>query len=55
MTDREIEINAILRMIDVMLERANLTLSTREGVPVIIKDEKTGKLYGIVKEGGQHE
>lgn len=53
MEDRELEINAVLRMIDVMLERANLTLTTREGVPVIIKDEKTGKLYGIVRESEQ--
>ena len=51
MTERENEINAILNMVQAILTEAELVITTKERVPLLVKDETTGKLYGMNETG----
>lgn len=55
MSEREQEISTVLQIVANILSDAELTLGTRNGSPVIVKDETTGKLYGILKAGEHHD
>ena len=55
MNEREQEISTVLQIVANILSDAELTLGTRNGSPVIVKDETTGKLYGILKAGEHHD
>lgn len=50
MTDRELEINATMKIIERMLKSSKLTLASHNGV-VVVKDETNGKHYGICDGG----
>lgn len=50
MTDREVEINTTMKIIERMLKSAKLTLTSHKGV-MVVKDGTNGKNYGICDGG----
>lgn len=53
MPEREREINTILTMVRTILLEAKLTITTKEEVPLLVKDKTTGELYAFIKKEQQ--
>lgn len=53
MTEREREINTILTTVRAILLEAKLTITTKEKVPLLVKDKTTGELYAFIKKEQQ--
>lgn len=49
MTEREREINTILTMVRAIMLEAKLTITTKEEVPLLVKDGITGEMYAFWK------